>query len=47
MDLDPRYVDVIIRRWQDLTGKAATHATEKKTFDALSKARGRAGRKAA
>jgi hypothetical protein len=41
LDLDPRYVDVGIRRWQELTGKAATHATEKKTFDALTKARGK------
>lgn len=42
MDLDARYVDVGVRRWQELTGKAATHATEKKTFDALTKARGKA-----
>ena len=41
LDLDPRYVDVGIRRWQELTGKAATHATEKKTFDAIAKARGK------
>ena len=26
MELDPRYVDVIVRRWQDFTGKRATHA---------------------
>lgn len=38
-ELDPRYVDVTVRRWQDLTGKQALHATEKKTFDALAKAR--------
>lgn len=41
LDLDARYVDVGIRRWQELTGKAATHATEKKTFDAIAKARGK------
>jgi DNA modification methylase len=26
MELDPKYVDVIIKRWQDFTGKIATHA---------------------
>jgi DNA modification methylase len=25
MELDPKYADVIIRRWQNLTGKQATH----------------------
>jgi len=25
MELDPKYVDVIIRRWQDFTGQAAIH----------------------
>jgi DNA modification methylase len=41
VDLDARYVDVGVRRWQDLTGKSAIHATEKKTFDAIAKARGK------
>lgn len=26
MELDPRYCDVIVKRWQDFTGKTATHA---------------------
>ncbi|TFG86689.1 MAG: site-specific DNA-methyltransferase [Gemmatimonadales bacterium] len=39
LDIDPGYVDVGVRRWQELTGKAATHATEKKTFAAIAKAR--------
>ena len=26
MELDPRYCDVIVRRWQDFTGQRATHA---------------------
>ena len=26
IELDPKYVDVIVRRWQDWTGKAAVHA---------------------
>jgi DNA modification methylase len=25
IELDPRYVDVIVKRWQDFTGKTATH----------------------
>jgi hypothetical protein len=24
MELDPKYADVIVKRWQDFTGKAAT-----------------------
>jgi DNA modification methylase len=32
MELDPRYVDVIIKRWQDYTGKIATHAETGKPF---------------
>ena len=39
LELDPKYVDVGVRRWQELTGKQATHAAEKKTFDAIAKAR--------
>jgi DNA modification methylase len=34
MELDPKYVDVIIQRWQGFTGKVAVHA-DGKTFDAL------------
>lgn len=41
-ELDPHYVDASVRRWQELTGKQATHAQEKKTFDAIAKARGKA-----
>lgn len=33
MEFDPRFVDVIIKRWQDFTGKKATHAETGKTFD--------------
>ena len=32
MELDPKYVDVIINRWQDFTGKIATHAETGKPF---------------
>ena len=32
MELDPRYVDVTIKRWQDLFGAKARHAETGKTF---------------
>jgi DNA modification methylase len=32
IELDPLYCDVIIRRWQTLTGQNAVHATSGKTF---------------
>jgi DNA modification methylase len=32
IDIDPRYVDVTIRRWQKLTGKVAVHASDGRTF---------------
>jgi len=35
MELDPKYVDVIIQRWQDFTGKKATHEKTNKTFDEM------------
>jgi DNA modification methylase len=36
MELDPKYCDVIIKRWQDFTGKQAVHAETGETFDATS-----------
>ncbi len=33
MELDPRYCDVIVKRWQDFTGKAATLEGDGRTFD--------------
>jgi len=35
MELDPRYVDVIVRRWQDWTGKSASRETDRVAFDHL------------
>lgn len=35
MELDPKYCDVIINRWQDFTGKQAVHEETKKTFEEL------------
>lgn len=34
IELDPRYVDVAIRRWQKHTGHDAVHAASGKTFQA-------------
>lgn len=33
MELDPKYCDVIIKRWQDFTGKQAIHEETGKTFE--------------
>lgn len=32
MELDPKYADVIVKRWQDFTGKKAIHAESGKEF---------------
>ncbi|MDP2431517.1 MAG: site-specific DNA-methyltransferase [Pseudomonadota bacterium] len=36
IELDPKYVDVIVRRWQDWTGKEATRAEDGAGFNAVS-----------
>jgi DNA modification methylase len=35
MELDPKYCDVIITRWQEFTGQIATHAESGKSFNEL------------
>lgn len=35
MELDPKYVDVIVKRWQEFTGRQAIHAETGKTFDEM------------
>jgi DNA modification methylase len=35
MELDPKYVDVIIRRWQKATGKSAILESTRKTFEEI------------
>ena len=37
MELDPKYCDVIVNRWQDFTGKKATHETTGEHFGAAVK----------
>ncbi|MBF0354946.1 MAG: site-specific DNA-methyltransferase [Alphaproteobacteria bacterium] len=36
IELDPRYVDVIVKRWQEQTGKAATLEGDGRSFDDIS-----------
>jgi site-specific DNA-methyltransferase (adenine-specific) len=38
MELDPKYVDVIVRRWQDFTGMEATLMSTNQTFNELAAA---------
>jgi len=37
MELDPAYVDTILRRWQALTGGSALHAARGRSFDDLAR----------
>ncbi|MGA8211962.1 MAG: DNA methyltransferase [Candidatus Sulfotelmatobacter sp.] len=37
IELDPLYVDTIVRRWQKFTGLSATHTTSGRSFDELEK----------
>jgi DNA-directed RNA polymerase sigma subunit (sigma70/sigma32) len=39
MELDPLYADVIIRRWQDYTGKSATLESTSQRFDEVTRER--------
>jgi DNA modification methylase len=39
VDIDPRYVDVIVRRWQQITGQIATLADDGRTFEQMESAR--------
>ncbi|MBV1928225.1 MAG: site-specific DNA-methyltransferase, partial [Gammaproteobacteria bacterium] len=33
IELEPKYCDVIVRRWQEFTGQVAVHAETGKTFN--------------
>ncbi len=37
MELDSRYVDVIVKRWQEMTGKEATLEETGETFNSLAR----------
>lgn len=39
MELDPKYCDVIVKRWMDFTGKQAVHEETGKTFEELANGR--------
>ena len=39
LELDPRYVDCVIRRWQQKTGNAAVLAASGETFEAVARVR--------
>jgi DNA modification methylase len=39
MELDPKYCDVIVKRWQDFAGKQAVHEASGKTFDEMKAAK--------
>jgi len=43
IELEPKYCDVIIWRWQEFTGKEAIHATTEETFAHMSARRSPAG----
>jgi len=36
MELDPHYVDVAVRRWQEFTGKSACQLGDGRSFDVVS-----------
>jgi DNA modification methylase len=39
IELNPAYVDVAIKRWQDFTGQRATHAETGKSFSEMAEQR--------
>lgn len=41
MEIDPRYVDVAVERWQKFTGKAAVLDGNGRTFEQVARARRR------
>ena len=41
VEIDPHYVDVAVRRWQDYTGKVAVLSTTEKTFEDVGEERAR------
>jgi DNA modification methylase len=44
IELDPKYVDVAVLRWERVTGQQATHAVSGMTFVEVAEARAEGGR---
>jgi DNA modification methylase len=42
VELDPKYIDVIVLRWQSLSGKKATLEGDGRTFETVAAERGKA-----
>jgi hypothetical protein len=47
LELDPQYVDVAVRRWQQYTGKVARLAATGQTFEEVEEDRGQSSSEAA
>jgi DNA modification methylase len=39
MEIDPKYIDVVVKRWQQLSGKLAKLETDGRSFEEISKER--------
>ncbi len=46
LELNPKYADVIVRRWQEFVGDEAVLAADGATFSAVAAARGKDGTRA-
>jgi len=44
IEIDPLYVDVAVKRWQDLTGRQAVLDGTKQTFNQCARRGGRRGK---
>ena len=43
LELDPKYIDVIVQRWQDLSGKKAKLEADGRSFEEVSQERSTTG----
>ena len=43
LEISPQYVDVVVRRWQDISGKKAVLDGDGRAFDELAAERGKHG----
>jgi DNA modification methylase len=42
LELDPKYIDAVVQRWQDLSGKKATLEADGRSFEEIANERRRA-----